>query len=294
MDLDDPFDDDFFDDPDALKAIEAAETLALSSQVPLPRQSQRYHHTISAPRAAAPFGRRKDGTPRDPAPLNVTPGAVAGGFGWEHGGKRVVEGNVERHLAAIDQRQAYWRKEEDPPMDMVVDSTGRYAREDDEVVDNRHQPISESLASQVRRPPDPKSVQARRAAMAAAMEETPARPFARSVSAGSHLRPQPVAGPSRLEPIASQSSQGSQGGAVRKLHLDLENEKKKREELEKEIEKLRNVPKTDGWEIEVDVDLDEEERKKKIQALQLKVYEAEGRAATLERTKQKVSSSLTS
>lgn len=264
----DPYDDGFFDDPEALLAIVAAEEQALSASQVQPRPPQRYHHQVSAPVArggpsTAHFGRRKDGSARDPAPLRVQPGTVSGGFGWEHGGKRVADGNVARHLESVEKRQEYWRSEE--PRDITVDDSGRYAArpQEEDVVDKRHIPIT-LAASQARPPPDAKSAQARRQAIAQA-----ARPFARSVSASSHLQ---------LEP--------SQGAIVRKLHLDLENERKLKEEAERKLEAVPEIGQMDR--MEVDVNDHEQERRKEFDALQIKVYQAEGRAATLERNKQKV------
>jgi hypothetical protein len=186
----DPYDDGFFDDPEAIRAIVAAEAQAVSASQTKAPQTQRYHHTVSAPRAGpslAPFGRRKDGSARDPAPLNVQPGLVAGGFGWEAGGKRVAEGNIARHLEAIEKRQAYWGtgKEAETPIEITVDATGRYETRPDQedVVDKRHLPIT--LAASQARPPDAKSAQARRQAIAAAAIKD--RPFVRSISASSHM-----------------------------------------------------------------------------------------------------------
>lgn len=231
----DPFDDDdLFDNPDVLLAVEAAEQS-------LGKPPARYHHNVAAPRSVAPFGRRKDGTPRDPAPLNVAPGSVAGGFGWEHGGKRVAEGNVARHVEAVNKRQI--RDEE--PIDFMIDSTGNYA-----------QPDAVGRPPQL---PSSQSAEARRQAIAGAPSA-----FSRSVSANALPLRQPAHRPA-LEPIASQSSQG---GAVRKLHLDLEAERERREALEQELASLRQGPNAE---------------------LQNRVYEAEGKAATLERNKLKVS-----
>ena len=138
----DPYDvDDFNLDDHDLDKIDNIEAIFTASQAP--RQStpptfnalaaSSKHHTIAPPRdeglhansstsssnvgkpghsvggmVPAPFGRTKAGKPRVPAPLNTTPGVTGTGFGWEHGGKRSMDGNLQRNLQAIEERQTYW------------------------------------------------------------------------------------------------------------------------------------------------------------------------------------------
>jgi hypothetical protein len=114
----DPFDDDddLFNDNETLAALEAQ---AKAAQAPAKnRIMQKYHHTMAQPKAGpsgpsttTKNGKGNFGGRNAPAPLNTEPRAGVGGFGWQEGGKRVVEGNIDRHITSIDERQAYWKGE---------------------------------------------------------------------------------------------------------------------------------------------------------------------------------------
>lgn len=102
----DPFDDDddLFADLSALDKLEASALQA--SQAPKSRVIQPYHHTIAKPKATpsilsstARFSGRKA-----PQPINTEPLAGNTGFGWEYGGKRSMEGNVQRHVENVKNR----------------------------------------------------------------------------------------------------------------------------------------------------------------------------------------------
>ena len=202
----DPFDefDDLFADPSNLDAIDAI--LQSTQAPPKPRVTQPYHHQIARPRNVATqktFSRRKE-----PAPLNTEPRAGPSGFGWEHGGKRSIPGNVERHVNAIHERQKYWAldekaQEEESYPELVVNAAGQYGfsgeeEGEGEVVDTfaRTGELGESQAK-VR---DTTGAAARREAiMKAANEATAAKvvprpPISRSNSAAV-TRP----GPSNLQ-----------------------------------------------------------------------------------------------
>ena len=309
----DPYDDlDFDIDDTALGEIANIEAHYTASQAapqpdhrnynhPAPQNataSSSKHHTIAQPRnagpstnnvrppqvtgpggmAPAPFGRTKAGKSRAPAPLNTTPGVTGTGFGWEHGGKRSMDANLPRNLAAIDERQAYWygkdpvaggtAVEDAAASSQHVNTTHRQGHsrstsaqavtpieEEDQVLDAHNaaeslQPIAPRLSRASREPSE-----GARAARAAAIAQAagPARPaplikrsFSRSASTGSHIlngRPQPMAGPSRLSPIpdapASQtSSQQSSGALLRRTHLELESYKDREKALHQRIAEL--------------------------------------------------------
>jgi hypothetical protein len=141
------------------------------------------------------------------------------------------------------------------------------------------------------------------------------RSLSRSVSAGSHIfaRPAPIASTSRLEPILSQSqssqngeraaSQGppaSQGVAARRAVFELDEEKRKREDLERQLAELKaqaesNQSKGKGravWEDgeemaegdRMDVDMT-----KKMKDLQAELWRAKGEAESVRRAQRDVS-----
>ena len=211
----DPYDidDDIFANPDALDALEAhalqstqAPSKSTSQRPAKARITQPYHHQVARP--SQTFSGRKE-----PAPLNTEPRTSNCGFGWEFGGKRSIEGNVERHIAAISERAAYWshgngRGEEDYP-DIVVGEDGRYELGHDtdgegEVVDN-HARTGFGLAHPVlsqNQSVDQRGAAARREAIAAAANAEiglpPRASLARSNSASSSISvPQP--GPNKLD-----------------------------------------------------------------------------------------------
>lgn len=221
----DPFDidDDLFANPAALDELEASalQSTQAPPQPPPPhpphpnpnpprRQTQPYHHPLVRP--SQTFSGRKE-----PAPLNTEPRAGNSGFGWEFGGKRSIDGNVERHIAAISERAAYWshghgneRDEEEYPV-VVLGEDGRHGfgdGEEEDVVDNHARTgvglVMPNASQQVR---DVKGAQARREAIAAAGAAEAAAPvqavrapLSRSNSASSPtgLNRQVQAGPSNL------------------------------------------------------------------------------------------------
>jgi hypothetical protein len=75
---------------------------------------------------------------RDPGPLATQPRIQNSGFGWEEGGKRSDDGNVQRHMDNVRERQAYNMKtiggtrnhgfgnEESAPPEVYVDEKGQY------------------------------------------------------------------------------------------------------------------------------------------------------------------------
>ena len=220
----DPYDidDDIFANPDALDALEAhalqstqAPSIFTSQRPAKARITQPYHHQIVRP--SPTFSGRKE-----PAPLNTEPRTSNCGFGWEYGGKRSIEGNVERHVAAISERAAYWshgngRGEEDYP-DIVIGEDGTYELGNEmdgevEVVDN-HARTGVELARPAlsqNQSIDLKGAAARREAIAAAanavIDSPPRASLLRSNSASSFIvNPQKdsikpdLAGQSQLQP----------------------------------------------------------------------------------------------
>ncbi|EIW72574.1 hypothetical protein TREMEDRAFT_72810 [Tremella mesenterica DSM 1558] len=179
----DPFDDDLFDDLDtsALEAIEAQAIAVQSSQAPK-RHTERYHHTVAVPRnsPAAPIrpsNPAKTGGPT-PRPLNTEPRAGNTGFGWEFGGKRSIDGNVERHVQAVKDRQVYWNgKEEESYPDITVNAQGQYGLgqgygEEAEVMDSHARPVMESLTEVRKEKGGIKGSAARRAAITLASQNS--------------------------------------------------------------------------------------------------------------------------
>ncbi|WWC58793.1 uncharacterized protein I303_101337 [Kwoniella dejecticola CBS 10117] len=134
--MSDPFDEDdgFFDNPETLGMLDAVEERAIQASqqaAPKNRFTQPIRHVLAKPRnsptssAASSTSRLK----KEPRPVNTEPGIRGTGFGWEIGGKRSFD--VERHIDNAKKREAYWnagREEEDesPPVDVVMDGSGRY------------------------------------------------------------------------------------------------------------------------------------------------------------------------
>jgi len=349
----DPFDidDDLFASPDALDSLEAHALQSTQTPAPAPnpgpsqprkRTTQPYHHQIARP--SQTFSRRKE-----PAPLNTEPRAGNSGFGWEFGGKRSIDGNVERHIAAIGERAAYWshgkeRREEEEYPDVVVGKNGKYEfgqdmeDEGEEVVDN-HARMGMGLGTSQSQVRDPRGAAARREAIAAASASAgqtttifvrpplsrsnsassspnitrqaaagpsnpppppqPPQKFAqrslsRSVSAGSHPVSRPPSRINPLPPIASQSSQSSQGSATRRVAIELEEERRKREATEAQLKALQN-------QLLVEKNRIQESRKEReteslgddpenwMKELQAELYKAKGEAETMRRAQKDVS-----
>ncbi|WVQ97632.1 hypothetical protein IAU59_004746 [Kwoniella sp. CBS 9459] len=156
--MSDPYGDDddlFFQDPETLNIIADAENKAIqASQAPAPALSKttsrftpQYNHVLAKPRSSPkPVAKARNngnssgivtnsssasrGKGKEPRPINTEPGVKTSGFGWEEGGKRSIEGNVERHLEAIKKREAYWGiqpdEDDSAPPDVVMDGSGRY------------------------------------------------------------------------------------------------------------------------------------------------------------------------
>ena len=272
---------DAFDEFDELFAdgteLDRLEVQALqSSQAPSKhRITEPYHHTVARPKAGPTrpsnpaltnFGGRKE-----PAPLNTEPRAGVGGFGWEYGGKRSMEGNVERHIQSIKDRQAYrshgpsdlgkTQVEEEYP-DVVMTTNGGYGFDEGEVLDDHIRTGAKlEQASQARQT---KAAVARRDAIAQAEANSKkstdpdsvqgqdqrfpssSRVLARSVSAGHHAISKSTKGLGpQLSPIPSQSSSktpplpASQGSLARKSALELEDERRRREAAEEELSRVR-------------------------------------------------------
>ncbi|KAK8866120.1 hypothetical protein IAR55_001271 [Kwoniella newhampshirensis] len=237
----DPFDDeedDFFANPETLNILEAVEQRAIhqasqtSGAPSRPRSSQPYHHTLAKPRNSPKLLGRGGNPIREPRPLNTEPRAGGSGFGWEHGGKRSIDGNLERHVEAIKKKEMYWasnagrrveEEDESPPIDVVMDASGRFelggvGDEGIVITDNRkaqQEALGESLAAvasqsvmpAAKRKPSDDAVAARRRAIAESgvaangngNGNLPPRPaLSRSNSASSGLgTPNALAGTSR-------------------------------------------------------------------------------------------------
>ncbi|WWD17674.1 hypothetical protein CI109_102115 [Kwoniella shandongensis] len=242
----DPFDDeedDFFANPETVDILNAVEQRAIhqASQAPpsKTRSSQPYHHTLAKPRNSPkvlPTGGGRGGKQpiKEPRPLNTEPRAGGSGFGWEHGGKRSMDGAIERHIEAVKKKELYWASnagrreyedEESPPVDVVMDASGKFelgGAGDEGVVitDNRRaqqNALGESLAAASsqsaipleKRKQSEDAVAARRRAIAEATAAgsrvgngngglPPRPPLSRSNSASSGFAaPSPQAGPSR-------------------------------------------------------------------------------------------------
>lgn len=231
MSSSDPYDDDnFFDDPLAFAEIEAAEAQAIQlkstqSNRPFPAPSQlndnqqpkktSYHHQVVPPRS----GPSKPSKP--PAPLNTEPGRQkVSGFGWEHNGKRSIEGNVERHVQHTKDRQDYWNNDnaiggsgvgnfsssqnprrgrivsaqpiEELPMDVVMSSDGKYGLAGGQISDDNYE-----------KPIDVGAADARRMAIMAAMVPESRPPISRSNSSSSFTSNRPPLHTAEISPFVS-------------------------------------------------------------------------------------------
>ncbi|ORX37376.1 hypothetical protein BD324DRAFT_650973 [Kockovaella imperatae] len=142
------FDDDLFADTAALDQLEAS-ALQASQAAPRSRVTQPYHHTVTKPKPSILSSNVTFSGRKAPQPINTEPRAGNSGFGWEYGGKRSIEGNVERHVENVNKRQAYWsnnqpggyttsnviQEEESYRPDIVVGENG-YELGEDEIVDS--------------------------------------------------------------------------------------------------------------------------------------------------------------
>ncbi|RSH93008.1 hypothetical protein EHS25_008456 [Saitozyma podzolica] len=135
------------------------------------------------------------------------------------------------------------------------------------------------------------------------------RSLSRSVSAGSHIfaRPAPTSSTSRLEPILSQSqssqngdraaSQGppaSQGAAARRAVFELDEERRKRDDLERQLDELKAQAAShqgkgkgralwEGGEEVAEGDGTDADMTKKIKELQTELWRAKGEAESVRR-----------
>ena len=276
----DPFDDDdLFNDAETLAQLDRLEQQAiqLSQAQPAKRQTKPYHHTVTQPKAGPSkpptFGGRKE-----PAPLRTEPGVKTGGFGWEHGGKRSIDGNVQRHIAQVEQRQAYWQKDEangnvdgtssgyskddESYPSIVLNKDGGYGLEEAEVVDKHTLPPT-TLLPVGPRAKTPAEIR-REAIQRASREPLPAIPepsgsqqttpftgcnrtFARSISAGNHPISRTTFKSSAPALPTIPSSQrastpplpASQGSIARRAALELDDEKRKLEDAQIRIAQLQ-------------------------------------------------------
>ena len=234
----DEFDDDLFSNFDA-DALQQIDSVISASQAPkrqhqaspphLPQRKPKVvsstHHVLARPanrpsqasnsRPSTPqagpsrpmIPHRTRPAPRDPGPLNTEPRTGAGGFGWEHGGKR--QEDAERYIALVDDRQQYWgtggrsnttngrprgqkvveedEDEDEPPM-VEMNPNGTYRHVPTPDVVDKHAKPSISLPA-TRRQEDAASLaagaEARRRAMMAAMQlDSPADRAAGPAAAG--------------------------------------------------------------------------------------------------------------
>jgi len=240
----DDFGDDLFSDAQTLAALEAQ--AMKSSQAPK-RHIQPYRHVTAAPKAGPskpPPSKTTFGGRKEPGPINTEPRAGVGGFGWEHGGKRSMDGNVERYLAQVNDRQAYWQQgngkdQEESYPDVVMTKDGGYGIEVGEVVDKHARPsmamAAAPLNDQEKKEEEKKRTQgaaARRAAIAQASQQsavagpgpTTTRNFAKTTSVPiQQPQPQKFSANSRLlarstsaghHPVTRPLSRGSAAGAL--------------------------------------------------------------------------------
>jgi hypothetical protein len=262
---------------------------------------------------------------KDPRPINTEP--RAGGkstFGFGELGKHTHPANETRYIDGVEKRKEYWnlKRDDDDYPSVTIDATGRYGlaqeSDDDEVVD-LHAPGGRALAYGHKRalqpdPPASQGAQARREALGVAgpsrmpppplpadtsrLPGSQTRTLSRSVSAGKQvIVPRTARHQSNLAPIASQSSQppSSQGSQVRRSALQLEDEKRKREELEEQVRTLQaqlRAKKAPHWTDGVAVELNGEPLEKQIKALQAQLWQAKGEAETVRRTHKTVSRSI--
>ena len=340
------FDDDLFANPATFDALEA---YALqSTQVPLApppqpgpakRLNAAYQHQAARAPNRPPILSQTFAGRKEPAPLNTAPRAGNSGFGWEYGGKRSIEGNVARHIAAIDERAAYWShgnrlEEEDDFPDVVVGEDGEYGvgRQEDghgEVVD-KHAKTGESLmwdakgdaerggaieagSREASRPTISRSTSAGPSKLPPQahpehqyqpqLQKTPLqsqqfiqRPLSRSASDGSRPLPRAQSRTNPLRPIASQSSQESQGSAARRAAMELDEERRKREAVEAQLQALRDQllddrDKVKGKERETEGEVTDEREDitKRMEELQAELWRAKGEAETMRRAQKDVS-----
>ena len=359
----DPYDvdDAIFLDTEALDSLEQAAYKASqgapkagSSTGVKPRVSQTYHHNVAPPKngpaaqankpAILSSSNRFSGH-KAPQPINTEPRAAKSGFGWEYGGKRSMEGNVERHIENTRKRQEYWSRNTmnfvDPaqaqdeafPPDIVMGENG-YEMGENEVVDSHtSRPMGMPPASQNRRS---EAAAVRRAAIKQATQSmanepsnaagpshsrsvsanleppivdkqfaAPARTLSRSVSAGFH--PGPSAGPSRLpgrlSPIPSEdnaSLPSSQGSLTRKTAIELAEERRRSQGLEREIVRLKKQLEarqasattrpqrvTEGMKVALGENT--EDLQDKLDELQNQLWRAKGEAETMRRAQKDAS-----
>lgn len=357
----DDLDNGLFDDAETLVDLEAR--AVKSSQAPK-RHIQPYKHVTATPKTAAsrptPQPPPKFGGRKEPGPINTEPRAGKGGFGWEYGGKRSMDENVDRYLAQVNERQAYWgqggsnNQDEETYPDVVMNEDGGYGIGVGEVVDTHSRPnialAAPPKTEQQKKEEEEKRLQAaaaRRAAIAQATDQsavagpgpTTARHFAkttsvplhqpqprtfsanprllsRSTSAGHHPVSRPTSRGPGLSPIPSQSASqtpplpASQGSLARKAALELDQERKKREAVETELQKLRaelekqrreNEEHREREAMDIDVEEagpaenkrdegteDEAETTRKIEALQASVWSAQGEAQQVRRLQEEV------
>lgn len=277
-----------------------------------------------------------------------------------------MDGNVERYLAQVNDRQAYWQQgngngngytkhqDEESYPDVVMTKDGEYGIEVGEVVDKHARPsismAATSRTDQQKKDDDEKRAQgvaARRAAIAQASQQSAiagpgpttrhfakttsvpiqhpepqkfsgnSRLLARSTSAGHHPITRPLSrglGAGALTPIPSEPSSqspvisASQGSLARKAALELDDEKRKREATEAELEKVKRELEKHRKETEErkqkdDVDTyqsraspeaekqgeDGPTLREQIKALQSEVWSARGEAQQVRRAQEEVS-----
>lgn len=302
-DTSDPFDDDaFFSDID-ISALEEVEAQA-----------------ISATQAVRPIRPPSAKSFKEPRPINTEP--RAGGkstFGFGELGKHTHPANETRYIDNVEKRKQYWGLKRDDDDDefpaVTIDATGRYDLaqdddEDDQVVDT-HAPggrgvaytrtaalqrapavnISKPTAGPSRLPLAPQSNTSHTAST---------RTLARSASVGKQVfaprgsRLQPG-----LAPISSQSNpsqsmpSSSQGSQARRSVLQLDDEKRKREELEREVERLQaqlqaSETQKRHWTDGIHVDMGSGNPEDRVRELQTQVWKAQGEAETIRRLQKTV------
>jgi hypothetical protein len=304
-DTSDPFDDDaFFSDID-ITALEQVEAQAISAT-----QSVR----PARPPPAKSF--------KEPRPINTEP--RAGGtstFGFGELGKHTHPANETRYIDNVEKRKQYWGLKRDDDEDefpaVTIDATGRYDLaqdddEDDQVVDT-HAPGGRGVAytrtAALQR--TPAAVTSRNMAGPSRLPPAPAqentstipistRVLARSASVGKQVfaprggRLQPGLAPIASQSNASQSMpSSSQGSQARRSVLQLDDEKRKREELEREVERLQaqlQAVKTQKrhWTDGLHVDMGDGNPEERVRELQTQVWKAKGEAETIRRLQKTV------
>jgi hypothetical protein len=303
----DLFDDDAFFTNLDLAVLDQVEAQAISSTQAV-KETDNRHHTIPPPQ-------------KEPRPINTEP--RAGGkstFGFGELGKHTHPANETRYIDGVEQRKQYWGLKRDDDLDypaVTVDATGRYGlaqdSDDDEMVVDLHAPGGRALAFGRQRAlqPDPSSqgARARREALVRPGPMLPPAPptrddgsakilpgsqirvLSRSVSTGKQvIIPRTGRAQSNLAPIASQSSQpSSQGSQVRRSALQLDDERRKREELEEQVRSLQvqlreSKRPQEHWTDGVHVELNGEPLEQQIKAIQAQLWQAKGEAETVRRT----------